>query len=87
MEAVMNIIPYYLQTLKFMMPMVIYCRQLMNMVAKRSTALYSPYESIFNTGVAFNNQLGITAASNNGSVYFSIGHLNSRWGDQRKFKL
>src|SRR5690606_39253608 len=42
---------------------------------KNSRDLFSPYETLFQTGSTISNSLGVTSASENGSVYFSLANL------------
>jgi TonB-linked SusC/RagA family outer membrane protein len=39
---------------------------------KNNNTVYDPYESIFKTGVTWDNSVSIQSASNKGSVYFSL---------------
>ncbi|MCO6488122.1 MAG: SusC/RagA family TonB-linked outer membrane protein [Phaeodactylibacter sp.] len=42
---------------------------------KNSRETFSPYDYLFQTGTTVSNSLGVTSASENGSVYFSIANL------------
>lgn len=42
---------------------------------KNSRDIFDPYETLFQTGSTISNSLGVTSASDNGSVYFSLANL------------
>ncbi len=42
---------------------------------KNSTDIYDPYEQFFKNGTTFDNTVSISAADNNGNVYFSVSDM------------